>query len=405
MANRIDTAPLPLSQGGLGVKKLRQSPVLVDFSRKGHLLDHMSENLKRTPLHAFHVEHGARMVPFAGWEMPVQYTSILEEHRAVRTQAGLFDVSHMGEVRVHGADALAYLNHLVTNDVSKLTIGKALYTVMCYPDGGVVDDLIIYQVGDEEYLLCINAANVEKDIEWMEGGVIGYDCLVDNVSENFGQLALQGPKAMEIFKLASGQDLSELDRFCFIQGTFFDTKALVSRTGYTGEDGVEIYLPAGETSRVANLILESGKEHGLHLTGLGARDSLRLEAGYPLYGHEISSTINPLTAGLGWVVKLGKESKFTGRDALIACKEAGYKKKVIYFRMEDRRIARQGTAVLDAEGNQIGKVLSGSQSPIINKPIGSALVETAFLKDGCPLLVDIRGKHLPIEVAKPPLHK
>lgn len=364
----------------------------------------MSENLKRTPLHAFHVEHGARMVPFAGWEMPVQYTSILEEHRAVREKAGLFDVSHMGEVRVHGADARAYLNNLVTNDVEKLSIGKALYTVMCYPDGGVVDDLIIYQVGDEEYLLCINAANIEKDVEWMAGGVQGYDCLVDNVSETFGQLALQGPMAMEILGKATGQDFSSLGRFSFIQGTFLDTSAIISRTGYTGEDGVELYLPAGETARVANLIYETGKELGLQLTGLGARDSLRLEAGYPLYGHEISSTISPLTGGLGWVVKLAKAGGFTGRDALAELKENGPEKRVVFFRMDDRRIARQGTPVLDGDKEVVGKVLSGTLSPMINKPIGSALVPAALASPGSELYVDIRGKHLPLEVAKPPLH-
>ncbi len=363
----------------------------------------MSETLKRTPLHAFHMDHGARMVPFAGWEMPVQYTSILQEHQAVRTVAGLFDVSHMGEVRVHGPEALAYLNQLVTNDVERLEIGRAIYTVMCYEDGGVVDDLIIYQVGDEEYLLCINASNVEKDVEWMTGQAVGFECLVDDVSESFGQLALQGPAALEIFRQASGQDLSGLKRFAFVQGDFFDTHALVSRTGYTGEDGVEIYLPAGETARVANRLVEIGKDHGLQLAGLGARDSLRLEAGYPLYGHEISATIDPLTGGLGWVVKFHKAANFTGKQALQEKKEAGLERQVIYFIMEDRRIARQGTPVLDASGQAVGKVLSGTQSPMLNKPIGSAVVSRE--KAGDPLFVDIRGHQLPITVAKPPLYK
>ena len=354
----------------------------------------MSENLRRTPLHPFHVEHHARMVPFAGWEMPVQYTSILEEHRAVREAAGLFDVSHMGEVRVHGAEARAYLNKLVTNDVDRLQTGKALYTVMCYEDGGVVDDLIIYQVDDEEFLLCINASNVEKDVEWMAGHAVGFDCLVDDVSDNFGQLALQGPRAMEILKAATGQDFSALPRFGFIKESFFETSAMISRTGYTGEDGVEIYLPAGETPRVANRIFEIGKGHGLRLVGLGARDSLRLEAGYPLYGHEISSTIDPLTAGLGWVVKFGKTINFVGRAALEAVKEKGPEKKVIYFQLEDRRIARQGTGVLDAAGNAVGEVLSGTMSPISGQPIGSAIVPASMAKS--PLFVDIRGTRIKI---------
>jgi len=364
----------------------------------------MTESLKRTPLHAFHTDHGARMVPFAGWEMPVQYTSIMEEHRAVREAAGLFDVSHMGEVRVHGKEARAYLDRLVTNKVDRLEEGKALYTVMCYNDGGVVDDLIIYQVGDEEYLLCINASNVEKDLEWMEGQAVGFDCLVDDVSDQFGLLALQGPKALEIFHEACGQDISDLGRFQFRQGMFFETHAMISRTGYTGEDGVEIYLSAAEAARVANRLVESGKPHGLHLAGLGARDSLRLEAGFPLYGHEISSEIDPLTGGLGWVVKFNKESDFTGRKALLAKKEAGLAEQVAFFILEDRRIAREGTNVLDAAGKTCGRVLSGTQSPVLRKPIGSALLSRARLETGEELFVDIRKNRIPLIITKPPLH-
>jgi aminomethyltransferase len=365
----------------------------------------MSDSLKRTPLHAFHVEHNARMVPFAGWEMPVQYTSILEEHRCVREAAGLFDVSHMGEVRVHGPEARAFLNKLVTNDVDRLTIGQAIYTVMCYEDGGVVDDLIIYQIGDEEYFLCVNAANVSKDVEWITGQAVGFDCLVDNVSEDFGQLALQGPKAMEIFKIASGQDLSSLKRFHFIQGSFMETHAIVSRTGYTGEDGLELYLPAGETARVANRILETGKELGLQLVGLGARDSLRLEAGYPLYGHEISTQIDPLTGGLGWVVKFQKEQDFMGKEALEEKQAAGLARKVIFFRLDDRRIAREGTEVIDEAGTPCGKVLSGTQSPMLGRPIGSAVVNKAVLDKKTPLFVEIRKTRIAVEIARPPLHK
>lgn len=364
----------------------------------------MTESLKRTPLHALHLDHGARMVPFAGWEMPVQYTSILEEHRAVRETAGLFDVSHMGEVRVHGAGSREYLNHLVTNDVDKLHVGKALYTAMCYEDGGVVDDLIIYQVGDEEYLLCINAANVEKDVEWMTGQAVGFECIVDDVSDNFGQLALQGPAAIPIFEAASGADLSGLKRFHFIQGSFLDSQALVSRTGYTGEDGVEIYLPIGESARVANRLFEVGKDHGLKMAGLGARDSLRLEAGFPLYGHEISPEIDPLTGGLGWVVKFSKPA-FVGRAALEAKKATGLERSVVFFRLDDRRIARQGATLLDEAGNRCGEVLSGTQSPVLGQPIGSALVRTEVLSEGRPVYAEIRGHLLPLEIARPPLHR
>jgi aminomethyltransferase len=365
----------------------------------------MNAPLKRTPLHAFHLDHGARMVPFAGFEMPVQYSSILDEHRAVREAAGLFDVSHMGEVRVHGAEALAFLDNLVTNDVSRLEVGRAIYTVMCYEDGGVVDDLIIYQVGDEEYFLCLNAANVAKDFEWMTGQAVGFDCLLDNVSDTFGQLALQGPNAMAVFSAAGGADLSGLKRFHFVQGEFMGTQALISRTGYTGEDGLELYLPEGEAARVANLLLETGKAHGLVLAGLGARDSLRLEAGYPLYGHEISAEIDPLTGGLGWVVKFDKASPFIGRDALAAIRQSGLERRVVFFRLDDRRIAREGTPVIDADGERCGSVLSGTQSPMLGRPIGSALVAVAALNAGQTLRVDIRGRRIPLEIARPPLHR
>lgn len=363
----------------------------------------MTHSLKRTPLHPFHVDHQARLVPFAGWEMPVQYTSILEEHRAVRQAAGLFDVSHMGEIRVHGKEALTFLDTLVTNDCRRLEVGKALYTVMCYEDGGVVDDLIIYQVGDEEYLLCVNAANVARDFEWMTSQAVRFDCLLDDVSDNFGLLALQGPRALEIFRVASGADLSGVKRFHFVQDHFMGTAALVSRTGYTGEDGLELYLPSDETARVANRIYEVGKAHGLRLAGLGARDSLRLEAGYPLYGHEISQEIDPLTGGLGWVVKCSKAVDFIGKGMLQQKKEAGLARRVAFFVLQDRRIARPGTIVVDAGGQPRGRVLSGTQSPMLERPIGSALVEADMLSRVEPLYVDIRGNRLPLEFRKPPL--
>lgn len=366
----------------------------------------MEEVLKRTPLHAFHTDHEARLVPFAGWEMPIQYTSILEEHRAVRESAGLFDVSHMGEARIHGSGAREFLNYLLTNAIERLEVGRALYTMMCAEDGGVVDDLIVYQVGDEEYFLCLNAANAEKDIAWMESQAIRFDCLVDDVSDNFGQLALQGPRALEIFRLVSGIDLSDLKRFHFTQGAFMQTHALISRTGYTGEDGFEIYLPAAETARIANRLIENGKDHGLRLVGLGARDSLRLEAGYPLYGHEISERIDPLTGGLGWVVKLNKKSDFIGKAALLRLRESGPPNKVVFFRLEDRRIARQGTLVVDEAGEVCGSVLSGTQSPITGRPIGSALIPAGEEANEEPALyVQIRKTRSRLQITQPPLHK
>jgi aminomethyltransferase len=361
--------------------------------------------LKKTPLHGFHVEYQARMVPFGGWEMPVQYTSILDEHRAVRERAGLFDVSHMGEVRLHGSQARTFIDHLVTNSLDRLVPGKAVYSPMCQDDGGVVDDLIIYQVGDEEFLLCINAANIEKDVAWIEGHSRDFDCLVDNVSDDFGQLALQGPFARELFQAITGVDVASLKRFAFIKAPFMDSMAIISRTGYTGEDGLEIYAPAGEVARIANHLYEAGKSEGLVLAGLGARDSLRLEAGLPLYGHEISETLDPLTAGLGWAVKLDKAAEFVGKAALSRRKAGGLPQKVIFFVLDDRRIARAETTVVRASGEACGKVLSGSSSPLLQRGIGSAVVATAALDSGEPLFAEIRGRQIPLQPKKPPLHK
>ncbi len=364
----------------------------------------MSEHLRRTPLHGFHLDHNARMVPFAGWEMPVQYLSIMEEHRAVRTGAGLFDVSHMGEARIHGAEARAFLNYLLTNDLDRLEVGKALYSPMCRQDGGVVDDLLVYQVGDEEYLLCLNAANTDKDLQHMEEHRRGFDCIVDDVSADFALLALQGPRAIELFGGLTGLDLSGLKRFRFARESFFGTQAILSRTGYTGEDGLEMYLPAGEAARIANLIYEGAKEEGLQLAGLGARDSLRLEAGLSLYGHELSAEIDPLTAGIGWTVKFNKDG-FIGREALAKLKEEGLSRNVVFFRLDNRRIARAESTLFDGEGNACGRVLSGTMSPILNTPIGSALVDADTLREGKDVFVQLRGHLAPLTFARPPLHK
>jgi len=359
------------------------------------------DSLRRTPLHAFHEKHGARLVPFAGWEMPVQYASILEEHRTVRTAVGLFDVSHMGEVLVTGHESVAFLNNLVTNDVRALAIGRAQYAMMCYDDGGVVDDLIIYRLEEERFLVVINAGNVAKDLEWMSEKHVGYNCRMESVSDQYALLALQGPKAFAV--LADlGSDLGDLPRFGLTETTLADASVIVSRTGYTGEDGVEIFVAPGEAETLAEALLDAGKPHGLGLIGLGARDSLRLEAGLPLYGHELSARITPIQAGFGWVVKLDKPIDFLGKDALAAEKEAGPAKRVRWFRLEGRRIAREGTPVLSG-GRVVGKVLSGTMSPMTNGPIGSALVEADA--DPATLEVDLRGTHVPLQVAKPPLHK
>ena len=339
------------------------------------------------------------MVDFSGWDMPVQYKGILDEHKAVRQRCGLFDVSHMGEADVKGPEALKYLQHLVTNDCGKLFPGRILYTVMCYPHGGVVDDLLVYMRGENDYLLCINAGNIGKDIAWMQEQAKGFDCSVVNRSADYAQLAIQGPRGAELVQSLTQTDLSGVKYYHFTDGEVAGVPCLISRTGYTGEDGFELYCAAGAGARLAESVFAAGGPFGLELTGLGARDSLRLEAGFPLYGHEITEYITPLTAGLGWVVKFDK-GPFIGSDALKAEKEKGSAKKIIFFRTGDRRIARAETPVLNAGGAQVGIVVSGTLSPLLNEAIGSALVETAAAKE--LLFVDIRGTKLNFQLVKPP---
>ncbi len=359
----------------------------------------MSE-LKRTPLRDFHAAHGARLVDFAGWEMPVQYRSILEEHKAVRRAAGLFDVSHMGEVDVQGPEAGKFLNHLVTNDVSRLFPGRVLYSPMCYPTGGVVDDLLVYMRGAEDYFLCINAGNIDKDLAWIREQSSGFVVTITDRSADYALVAMQGPRAAQIVQSLTGAKLGLVKYYHFVEGTVAGIHCLISRTGYTGEDGFELYHAAGDAAALAEALLAAGTPLGLELVGLGARDSLRLEAGYPLYGHEITQDISPLTAGLGWTVKLDKGADFTGRAALLAEKEKGGSQKVVFFKTGDRRIVRAETPVLGPDGSVVGRVLSGTLSPMLNEAIGSALV-TAAPAAG-PLAVDIRGTKINLQLVKPP---
>lgn len=359
----------------------------------------MSE-LKRTPLYDFHVAHGGRLVDFAGWEMPVQYRSILEEHKAVRRAAGLFDVSHMGEVDVQGPDAVRFLNHLVTNDVAKLYPGRVLYTPMCYPSGGVVDDLLVYMKGADDCFLCINAGNIDKDLGWIRGQAAGFNVRITDRCADYALLAVQGPQAAAIVQSLTGAKLGLVRNYHFAEATVAGVHCLASRTGYTGEDGFELYHAAADANALANALLAAGAPHGLELAGLGARDSLRLEAGYPLYGHEITAEISPLTAGLGWTVKLDKGSDFIGRAALLAEKQQGGANQVVFFKTGDRRIVRAETHVLDAAGAVVGRVLSGTLSPMLNEAIGSALVTTAAAAQ--PLAVDIRGAKIGLHRVKPP---
>jgi aminomethyltransferase len=339
-------------------------------------------------------------VDFAGWEMPVQYRSILEEHRAVRGAAGLFDVSHMGEVTVKGADAARFLNRLVTNDVAKLFPGRVLYSPMCYENGGVVDDLLVYMRAPGDFLLCINAGNIDKDVAWLRQQAAGFEVVLDDVSDDYALLAVQGPRAAAIVQSLTGAKLGLIKYYHFAEGTVAGFHCLISRTGYTGEDGFELYHAAGDAVALAEALLAAGAPHGLELCGLGARDSLRLEAGYPLYGHEIDADISPLAADLGWTVKLDKSADFVGRAALAAEKQNGSARRIVFFKTGDRRIVRPEAPVFAADGSVVGTVRSGTLSPILNEAIGSALVEAPAA--GQPLTVDIRGARIDLRLVKPP---
>ncbi len=356
--------------------------------------------LKRTPLFAFHQAHGGRLVDFAGWEMPVQYRSILEEHKAVRQKAGLFDVSHMGEVDVKGARAGEFLQYLVTNDVSKMYPGRVVYSPMCYENGGVVDDLLVYMRGEGDYFLCVNAGNIEKDLEWIRQQAAPFAVTITDRSEETALVALQGPLAKTILQTLTGAKLDTLRYYHFAEGTVAGVQCVISRTGYTGEDGFELYHAAADAPALAEALWNAGQPHGLELAGLGARDSLRLEAGYPLYGHEIGPEISPLTAGLGWTVKFDKGADFIGAASLKRETGSVFARKVIFFRTGDRRIVRAGTPILNGDDNTVGSVLSGTLSPVLGEAIGTAIVgATASTKY---MQVEIRGDKLPLRLVKPP---
>ncbi|MEP0548240.1 MAG: glycine cleavage system aminomethyltransferase GcvT [Rhodothermales bacterium] len=369
-------------------------------------------HLERTPLYETHRALGAKMMPFGGFEMPVQYSGILDEHRAVREAAGLFDVSHMGEVLVRGPQAFDFVQHLVTNDAGTLYDGRAMYTAMCNADGGAVDDLLVYRLNEEAYMLVINASNIAKDVAHMravhEAG--GYDCTVEDVSEMIGLLALQGPKAFDVVEEVTDLPVRDVKYYHFMRpepGAFLGCeKVFLSHTGYTGEPGLEIYCEAEKVEDVWNALMEAGAAHGLKPAGLGARDTLRLESGYCLYGHELTEDTTPLEAGLGWVTKLDK-GDFVGRDAIASQKEQGVPRKLVGFVMEDRGIPRQGYAITNADGEPIGEVTSGSQSPILGQGIGLGFVpnDPQYTAPGSSIGIAVRGKILPATVQKPPFHK
>jgi len=362
------------------------------------------EPLKRTPLYDTHRAAGARIVPFAGWEMPVQYSGIVDEHRAVRERAGLFDVSHMGELWLRGPNALAIVDSLVTNHAAALPVGKRVYACGCNEGGTILDDLIIYRVGEQEVLVVCNAGNRGKMSPHFENAAAGRSEFADE-SDQTALLALQGPLAVEVLRAAGGDaQLAALPRFAIARGRVAGIDLLAARTGYTGEAGFELFVANEQAPALWNALIEAGRPLGLLPIGLGARDTLRLEAALRLYGNDIDESTDPWEAGLGWTVKLeGRD--FLGKQALIARKEKGLTRKLVGFEMTGRGIARHGYPVVDASGAKIGDVTSGSPGPSVGKNIGLAYVPIAQSAPGSPLLVEIRGKAVEAQVVPTPFYK
>jgi glycine cleavage system T protein (aminomethyltransferase) len=356
--------------------------------------------LKRTPLHDAHVKAGARMVPFGGWDMPVQYAGIIEEHRTVRRAVGLFDVSHMGEFEVEGPQALSALQSLTTNDVAALDIGQVQYSALCYPDGGIVDDLTVYRIGADRYMLTVNAGNIDKDWEWVSGHAGG--ARWRNVSADTALIAVQGPKAEGLVGRLTERDVTAIGYYRFAHGVVAGVHTLISRTGYTGEDGFELYVAAGDATRLWSALLDAGRADGVAPIGLGARDTLRLEMRYALYGNDIDATTNPLEAGLGWIVKPAK-GPFIGRDAIEKVRATGPARRLIGLEMTERAVARHGYPVVK-DGARIGVVTSGSYGPSVDRSIAMAYVATAHAAVGTEIGVEIRGEARPARVVKTPFH-
>ncbi len=359
--------------------------------------------MKNTRFHSIHKQHGAKMVSFAGFEMPIQYPAgIIAEHMSVRKDIGVFDVSHMGEVEIRGPQALDYVQKISINDASKLVQNKAQYSAMCYPDGGIIDDMLVYHRGDH-YMLVINGACAEKDIAWMHEQAQGMDVTVNDVSDEINLLAVQGPKSLEALQTLTDVNLSEIPYYGFADGNLAGLNMIISRTGYTGELGFELYFRGDEKvcEQIWNALFEAGASHGIQPVGLGARDTLRLEKGYCLYGNDINQDTNPLEAGLGWITKLAKGS-FNGSDAIAKVKEQGPSRKLIAFKVvAEKFIARQHYPIHHG-GNPVGEVTSGNISPILNVGIGLGYVPTALAEQGTIIQISARGKEFDAEVVKLP---
>lgn len=358
------------------------------------------ETLKKTPLNALAHELGGKMIDFGGWELPVQFTSILEEHQAVRTHAGLFDVSHMGEIVVQGPEALALLQKSTCNDVSRLEDGRAQYNGLLYPNAGFVDDILIYQMGKDDYFVVVNASNSDKDFEWLKESAEGLDVRVHNASAEYAQLALQGPQSERILQPMTDVDLRPMKYYRFARGKVDGAPAIVSRTGYTGEDGFEVYVAPEYGPRIFRKLIDTRE---VVPCGLGARDTLRLEAKMALYGNDIDHSTTPLEADLGWIVKLDK-GDFAGREVLEREKAEGPRRRLVGFEMVDRGIGRHGYPIVDGR-EEIGVVTSGTHSPTLKKPIGLAYLPLDKSAPGTEFMVLIRGKETRARVVPTPFYK
>ena len=356
--------------------------------------------MKKTKLYDIHVKNGAKIVEFAGYQMPIQYSSIIGEHKAVRQSAGVFDVSHMGEVFIRGNKALDFVQEITVNDASKLTDGRVQYSAMCYKDGGIVDDLLVYRISKNEFMLVINASNIEKDFNWMkENNTFGIE--IDNQSDDYSLLAIQGPDSKKILQKICDRDL-DIEYYHFFKAKVGGIDMIVSRTGYTGELGYEIYFTGNEKTAedIWNKIFAAGKEFNIQPIGLAARDSLRLEMGFCLYGNDIDKTTNPLEAGLGWITKLKKE-RFIGKNALVKAKEDGLKRKLVPISTSEKVFPRHGYE-LSANGNNIGTVTSGTVSPILDKAIALGYVDIEYAYEGAAINFLIRGKEVPANIVTLP---
>ena len=358
--------------------------------------------MKKTAFNKYHKEVGGKMVEFAGYEMPVEFSGIKDEHMAVRNGVGVFDVSHMGEFWVKGPKAKDFVQKITSNDICKLTPGQAQYS--CFPNGkgGIVDDLLVYYYEAEKYMLVVNAANIEKDWDWVVSqNDMGAE--LENASDNISQLAIQGPKAVEVLQKLTSVDLNSVTYYTFVTGEFAGVKdVIISATGYTGSGGFELYMHNGEAAKVYEAIFEAGKEYDIKSIGLGARDTLRLEMGFCLYGNDIDDNTSPIEAGLGWITKFNDENQFVDKDFLLMQKTEGVNRKLRGFEMIDRGIPRQGYELVDAEGVTIGKVTSGTQSPMLNKGIGMGYIVKEYSAFGTEIFVKVRNKLLKAKIVKIP---